>query len=103
MKRPCSRTLDKPILLFGLELEDIAVWSLAVGLGSLLIGPMIPGILGFVGWFGLLYFKKDKPQGHMLHFLYSKGFQLPGLIYPICMVNRYGIYGHNTIKRFHLS
>lgn len=99
MGRKCPRTLDKPILLFGLELEDVAIVALIVGIGSLLFGPMIPGILGVGIWMLLLQFKKDKPQGYMLHWLYSKGFQMPGLIPPFNDVNEYGAYGTRNFKK----
>ncbi|MBI4309629.1 MAG: hypothetical protein HY591_04790 [Candidatus Omnitrophica bacterium] len=89
MNRKCPRTLDKPILLFGLELEDVALVSLVVGVGSLLIGPMLPGTMAIAGWMVLLRFKRDKPPGYVLHWLYAQGFQLPGLIRPIKEVKHY--------------
>ena len=90
MNRKCPRTLDKPILLFGLELEDVALLSLVVGIGSLLFGPMVPGAAAITGWIVLLRFKRDKPSGYVLHWLYAQGFQLPGLIPPPKEVKYYG-------------
>ena len=92
MNRKCPRTLDKPILLFGLELEDVALLSLVVGVGCLLIGPMVPGTMAIAGWIVLLRFKRDKPSGYVLHWLYGRGFQLPGLIPPLKKVRHYGVY-----------
>ena len=90
MARPCPRTLDKPILLFGLELEDVAFVALVVGIGSLLIGPMIPGPAGVSMWVMLLRVKSDKPEGYLLHLLYMNGYQLPGLIPSPKKVKYYG-------------
>ena len=95
MDRKCPRTLDKPILLFGLELEDVALLSLVAGVGSILIGPMFPGIIAMAGWVILVRFKRDKPSGYLLHWLYKNGFELRGLIPPPCKVKKYGAYGTN--------
>jgi hypothetical protein len=91
MSRKCPRTIDKAILLFGLELEDIAVLALVAGAGGLLIGPTIPGVIAIVGWVVLVLFKRDKPPGYLVHWLYSKGFDLPGLITPLTKVTRYNL------------
>ena len=95
LNRKCPRTLDKPILLFGLELEDMAILSLATGVGCLLIGPMVPGIMAMAGWIVLLRFKRNKPSGYVLHWLYAQGFQLPGLIPPVKIV---GAYSNTPVK-----
>lgn len=100
MERKCPRTLDRPILMFGLEIEDIALLSFGVGAGSLVIGPMISGLVGGVGWAVLLRLKKNKPAGYVMHWLYSKGFQLPGLIPPMTKAEYYGAYGTNSISKF---
>ena len=100
MKRKCPRTLDKPLLLFGLEVEDIGLLSLVGGLGSILFGPIIPGLCAIAGWIFLMQFKKGKPSGYLLHWLYSKGVGIPGLLPPIQKVNRYGVYArNNTLKK----
>ncbi len=104
MNRKCPRTLDKPILLFGLEMEDVALLGTVAGIGSLLFNPLIPGILAIVGWIILMQFKKDKPSGYLIHWLYNKGIDFPGLIPPIQKVKRYGIYGTGiNIKKFAIS
>lgn len=90
MVRKCPRTLDKPILLFGLELEDVAFVALGVGIGSLLVGPMVPGAFGAVAWAVLLRAKSNKPSGYLLHWLYMNGYQLPGLIPSPKKVKYYG-------------
>ena len=101
MKRKCPRTLDKPLLMCGLELEDVAFLGMLGGLGCLLFDPLIPGVLTMVGWFILMEFKKDKPSGYLLHWLYNKGIDLPGLIPPVNKVKRYCIYAKtNDVKKF---
>ena len=101
MNRKCPRTLDKPLLLFGLEMEDVSILGLVGGLGSILFGPMIPGTLAIFGWIVLMQFKKDKPSGYLLHWLYAQGISFPGLITPIKKVERYGIYGTAPyVKKF---
>ncbi len=91
MPRKCPRTLDKPVLLFGLEIEDIGLLALTAGAGGLLIGPAIPGVMSALGWVALVIIKRDKPPGYIVHWLYSKGFDLPGLIAPLTKMNRYNI------------
>ncbi len=104
MNRRCPQTLDKPILLFGLEIEDIAILSLGGGVASILFGPIIPGVITIIGWFVLMEFKKDKPSGYMIHWLYEQGVDFPGLITPIKKVERYSVYTKaNFIKKFSLS
>ncbi len=80
MSRKCPRTLDKPILLAGLELEDLGILVLIGGGGGVLLGPVIPGVAAIAGWIFLVRFKRDKPEGYLLHWLYMKGAQLPGLV-----------------------
>lgn len=104
MRRKCPQTIDKPILLFGLEMEDIGLLGAVGGIGSILFGPLIPGILSMVGWIVLMQFKKGKQGGYLLHYFYNKGLDLPGLIPPIKKAQRYAVYGKNTnIKKFKIS
>ena len=100
MERKCPRTLDKPILLFGLEVEDIGLLFLITGIGSLLIGPMISGVIGMLGGIVLLRLKRDKPSGYVLHWLYARGFQLPGLIPSPSKIKYYGIYRAGSVPKF---
>lgn len=97
----CPRTLDKPILLFGLEMEDIALLSLITGVTGLIIGPMVPGIFMMVGWMALIRIKRDKPEGYLIHLLYKHGFEFKGLLPPVNKINRYSVLksqrkGHGT-------
>jgi len=96
MNRKCPRTLDKPLLLFGLEVEDIGLLSLVGGVGSILFGPIIPGTLSIAGWIVLMKFKKGKPAGYLLHWLYSKGMDMPGLLPPLLKARHYCVYGRSV-------
>ena len=96
MQRYCPQTLDKPVLLFGLEAEDIAIIAGIGGGGALFIGPQIPGMIAIGLWIFLMNFKKDKPTAYMFHWLYSQGLDMPGLIPPLRRVNRYGVYAKST-------
>ncbi len=104
MKRKCPQTLDKPLLMFGLEIEDVCLLGTIGGIGSILIGPVIPGIISIVGWIFLMQFKKDKPVGYLIHWAYNQGICFPGLIPPIKRVQSYGVYGSgNKIKKISIS
>lgn len=99
MNRKCPVTLDRPVFIFGLEMEDIALLGSMIGIGSLLVGPFIPGVLGIAGWVVLVYFKRGRPCGYLLHWLYEKGVELPGIILPIKKCSRYGVYGSVDTKK----
>jgi hypothetical protein len=87
--QPCPRTIDKPLLILGLEGEDIAVLMLVLGVPAILISPMIPLMLIFVAWPSLVCFKRGKPQGYVLHMFYQAGVPLPGLLPPVVQCRRY--------------
>ena len=91
----CPRTLDKPILLMGLEMEDLGLLCLIIGLLSLFMGPLLPGAGGLVGWFALARFKRGKPAGYLLHRLYALGFDLPGLLPPLSKAGKYAVFSRD--------
>ena len=78
--RLCPRTIDKPLLILGLEGEDIAVLMLLFGIPAILISPAVPLGLILVAWPALVCFKRGKPEGYVLHSLYQMGFPLKGLL-----------------------
>lgn len=92
MKRKCPRALDRPILMFGLEMEDLGLLGLVGGIGSIFFGPLVPGACSILLWVVLAHFKKDKPSGYLLHWLYGQGIELPGLAMPVKKVQHYGAY-----------
>jgi hypothetical protein len=80
--RTCSRTIDKPLLILGLEAEDIAVLMLFFGIPAILISPAVPLGLILVAWPALAAFKRGKPEGFVLHMMYRLGLPLKGLLPP---------------------
>lgn len=96
--RRCSRTLDKPLLILGLEGEDVAVLMVLFGVPAVLLSPGLPLMLFFAAWPTLAVFKRGKPEGFVLHFLYKLGVPLQGLLPPGEMV-RYGVFTHEEGAR----
>ena len=93
----CYRTIDRPQILFGLEPEDAALILLLSGLGCLLFEPYIPGIVGIASWIMLVKFKQGKPFGYVMHWLYVRGFDLPGLVPSPRRTKQYGAYANTSI------
>ena len=71
--RACPKTIDKPLLILGLEGEDIAVLMFCFGIPAILISPAIPLGLILAAWPALVWFKRGKPEGYVLHALYRIG------------------------------
>ena len=80
--RACPKTIDKPLLLLGLEGEDVAVLMLCCGIPAILISPGVPLGLVLIAWPALAWFKRGKPEGYVLHALYRAGLPLNGLLPP---------------------
>jgi hypothetical protein len=76
----CPRTIDKPLLIIGLELEDIAMLIFSCGVPALIFNPTLPLIIFFCAWPSLVILKRGKPEGYVLHILYSLGMNLKGLL-----------------------
>jgi hypothetical protein len=80
--RDCPRTIDKPLLILGLEGEDVAVLMLCFGVPAIIITPAIPVIIFFISWPLLARLKQGKPEGYMVHLLYRMGVPFEGLLPP---------------------
>jgi len=72
-RRPCPRTLDRPIQVFGLEPEDLV----GVGLVAIALLFLIDGIVavgtGLGLWIALMRLKAGKPPGHLFALAYRRG------------------------------
>ncbi len=72
-RRPCPRTLDRPIQVFGLEPEDLV----GVGLAAIVLLFLSDGIVavgtGLGLWIALLRLKAGKPPGHLYALAYRHG------------------------------
>lgn len=82
LMRPCSRTIDRPLLILGLEGEDIAVLLCLFGIPAILFSPAVPVIALFAAWPLVAWFKRDKPEGFVIHFFYRWGVPFQGLLPP---------------------
>ena len=90
--RKCARTIDKPLLLFGLEPEDVGILALTCGATILFFDAFYAGIAFFGGWMFLRLIKQGRPQGYITHLLYKHGIRIKGLIEPPKIVSRYSVF-----------
>lgn len=69
----CYRTLDRPITIFGLEIEDLLALVLGAGLLLFLAGPFLA--LGLAGFLYVLAhrYKAGKPPGYLYERLFRNG------------------------------
>lgn len=88
MRRPCARTLDRPILIFGLEPEDL-IFVGAVSGAILFFWDAFPALgAGAILWTGLARLKVGRPPGYLFYLLYRTGFlhllpiRVPHLVRP---------------------
>ena len=97
--RKCPRNLDKPLLLFGLEIEDVGVLAVSAGAVVLWGDSYLAGFVFFGGWVLLRVVKQGRPAGYVLHRLYQAGLKLPGLICPPKKTGRYSAVGSDREER----
>ena len=72
-RKACPRTLDRPIVVFGLEPEELVLVGLASGAVMFLIDPVPAVLVGAALWLGLSRIKAGKPPGHVYELLYRSG------------------------------
>lgn len=81
--RPCPRNIDKPLMIFGLEPEDIALLGICFGFLEFFFSAELSMVMTGAGGFVLKQIKKGKPKGYIIHGLYRFGIPYDGLIpYP---------------------
>ncbi len=93
--RNCPRTIDRPLLILGLEGEDVAVLMLLFGIPAVILTPTVPLILFFISWPLLAALKRGRPEGFMVHLLYRSGIPFDGLLPP--GEGRYAVYGREEV------
>lgn len=101
--KKCARTIDRPLLLFGLEPEDVGLLALVSGSLIIFFDPFYAGTVFFGGWLVLRLAKQGKPQGYIAHLFYKHGVRIKGLIEPPKSVQRYSVFGggdHNADAEF---
>jgi type IV secretory pathway TrbD component len=72
-RRACPRTLDRPILIFGLEPEDLVIVGLLGGGLLFVTDPLLAVGAGFSLWIALLKLKAGKPPGYLFTLAYKHG------------------------------
>ncbi len=72
-RKACARTLDRPIVLFGLEPEELVGVGMVAG-AILFLVDAVPAVLVGAGlWLGLSRLKAGKPPGHLFELAYRWG------------------------------
>ncbi len=72
-RRPCARTLDRPIVVFGLEPEDLVIVGL-VAIGLLFVADGFVGVGAGLGlWIALVRLKAGKPPGCLVELAHRVG------------------------------
>jgi type IV conjugative transfer system protein TraL len=72
-RKSCPRTLDRPIVIFGLEPEDLVMVGLISGVILFVIDAIPAVITGAVLWLGLSRVKAGKPPGYLYELFYRSG------------------------------
>jgi len=72
-RKTCPRTLDRPIMIFGLEPEDLVLVGLIAGIILFVIDAVPAVMTGAALWIGLSRLKAGKPPGHVYELLYRSG------------------------------
>lgn len=87
-RKPCARTLDRPILIFGLEPEELVLVG-AVSGAILFLWDAFPALgAGAVLWIGLARVKEGRPPGYLFTLLHRTGLlrflplRVPHLVRP---------------------
>ena len=87
-RKPCARTLDRPILIFGLEPEELVLVG-AVSGAILFLWDAFPALgAGAVLWIGLSRVKEGRPPGYLFNLLHRTGLlrflplRVPHLVRP---------------------
>ena len=104
--RKCPKSIDKPFLILGLEIEELCVLILCFYCLAVLTYLYIALMGVCFAWLFILSVKKGKPQGALIHFLYKRGLPLEGLVGPVSNGQRFSLFSHNKGKpniRFNLE
>src|SRR5262245_8215532 len=72
-RKACPRTLDRPIVLFGLEPEELVAVGLVAGVVRFVIDPVPAVVVGAVLWVGLARLKAGRPPGYLYELAYRSG------------------------------
>ena len=80
--RECPKSIDKPFLYLGLELEEIGVVFIVFFFLLNVTYIFVAFFLTIFTWILFYKIRKGKPEGALLHFMYKSGIPLQGLLPP---------------------
>ena len=83
-RKACPRTLDRPIVVFGLEPEELVLIGLVAGGILIAIDPIPAVLVGAAGWIALSRLKEGKPPGYLYEAAHRNGLldRLPAAFRP---------------------
>jgi len=84
MATKCNRDIDKPILILGMEPEDIVFEMMLFG-ACMFVFAMSAGMAIFICLISVFILRKlkvGKPAGYLIHQLYKYGLSIKGLLPP---------------------
>jgi hypothetical protein len=86
--RKAYRTLDRPLMFFGLEIEDIFAIFIVSSVIMFAISPLLAAGFAVACGFFMRRLKEGKPSGYVFYLMYKKGllnfltlFQFPHLVW----------------------
>jgi hypothetical protein len=104
-KARCYRTLDRPITVFGLEIEDLLLLLAVSGALLFAAGPFVGVGAAFGGYALLRRFKSGRPPGYVYERLYRFGIveALPFLAVPhlVPIRSRYSAVADDRLEKFY--
>jgi hypothetical protein len=71
--KSCPRCLDRPIVFFGLEIEDLAAILSAACAIMVLVSPLLAVPVGMALFFAVRKLKQGKPPGYLFYLAYKLG------------------------------
>lgn len=96
--RKCPKSIDKPFLILGLEIEEMCVLIFCFYSLATMTYLYIAFVFICFAWIFFLHIKKGKPQGALIHFFYKRGLPLEGLIKPVKTGQRFSLFSKNNGK-----
>lgn len=88
-QKSCPKSIDKPITVLGMEVEDVAVIMVILGVSQIIIGMVLALPLAIIAAFVVKQIKRGKPRGYLQHLLYHWGVNYPGTLPPPKKIKEY--------------
>ena len=90
--KTCPRNIDKPLTLLGLEVTEVAIISIALGITQVFFGPLMIIILAVALIIVLKRVKRGKPDGYLQHLAHRAGLRYPGILPSKKDGSRYAVW-----------